>query len=140
MDRTQNSNNTTMQALKRALPKDEELRFRHAVQCTTCLNPDHSTLEYTMRTNSSLCHSRAHIIDQGEYNMLNRLAALIQQIEPRDEQRPEEDRFRSGLNGSDQKTCIDRRNTKEDGMIQMAPRTTIGNDKKNVKVLVCRDS
>ena len=45
-------NNTLMSmgALQRALPKEEELRFRQAVQCTTCLKTSHSTLECTMRT------------------------------------------------------------------------------------------
>mgnify|MGYP000597861148 CR=1 FL=1 len=56
LEMDKNSSLMSMGALQRALPKDEDLRFRHVVQCTTCLNPDHSTIECTMRTHCMICH------------------------------------------------------------------------------------
>ena len=89
MDRLWNSNNMSMEALQKALLTKEELRFRQAVQCTTCLNPGHSTLECTMRMHYALCHSWAHTIDLCEYNLLNPPAASVRQIE----QRTDKDQF-----------------------------------------------
>ena len=66
----------SMGALQRALPKDEDLLFHQAVQCTTCLNPDHSTVECTTRTHCMLCHSRSHTMDRCEYILLNRQATI----------------------------------------------------------------
>ena len=57
--------------LHRALPKEEDLRFRQALQCTTCLNSSHSMVDCTMRTQCMICHSRAHTTDRCEYNLLN---------------------------------------------------------------------
>ena len=79
-------------ALHRALPKEEDLRFRHALQCT-CLNSGHSTVDCTMRTQCMICHSRAHTTDRCEYNLLNRQAAPVRHIEPRHGQESEEERF-----------------------------------------------
>ena len=39
-----------MEALQRALPTDEDLRFRQVIQFTTCLNVGNSALECTMRS------------------------------------------------------------------------------------------
>ena len=86
MDRAQNNNYMAMRALKHALPREEELRFQQAVQCTTCLNPDHSTGECTMRTQCLFCHSKTHTMDRCEYNLLNRLVASVKQIEPREDE------------------------------------------------------
>ena len=59
MDRTQSNNTMTMAALHRSLPAvEEELRFRRAVQCTTCLNTEHSTMECSLRTHCMICHSQ----------------------------------------------------------------------------------
>ena len=77
LEMDKNSSLMLMGDLQRALPKDEDLRFRHVVQCTTCLNPDHSTIECTMRTHCMLCHSRSHTMDQCEYNFLNRQASPV---------------------------------------------------------------
>ena len=63
MDQAQNCNTMMMGTLQRALSKEEELRFWQVVQFTTCLNPDHSTLECTIRMHNALYHSRAHTID-----------------------------------------------------------------------------
>ena len=46
-----------MTSLQNALPTTEETWFRQAVQCTTYLNPDHSTLKCTLRTHYPICHS-----------------------------------------------------------------------------------
>ena len=48
MDSAQTSNRLSMASLQRALPKEEDLRFWQGVQCTTCLNPGHSTVECTI--------------------------------------------------------------------------------------------
>ena len=48
------------------------------IECTTYINPEHSKLECTMRTHCALCHSKAHMIDQCEYNLLT---VPISQIE-----------------------------------------------------------
>ena len=83
-----------MEALQRALPTDEDLRFRQVIQFTTCLNVGNSALECTMRSQCMLCHSRTHTMDHCEYNLLNRQVALVQQIEPRSNQEEEEERWR----------------------------------------------
>ena len=94
MDRAQNGNHLSMRALQQALSTKEDLRFRLGIQCTTCLNPGHSSLECTMRMHCALCHSKAHTIEWCQYNILNRQVALVTQIEPHEERQPEEDRFR----------------------------------------------
>ena len=91
MDKT--SSWLTMGALQRTLPTEEDLRFRRTVQCTTCLNPGHSTIECTMRSQCMLCHSRSHTMDRYEYNLLNRQAALVQHIKTRNNREDEEERF-----------------------------------------------
>ena len=89
-----NSSLMSMGALQGALPKEEDLRFSQAVQCTTCLNSGHSAVDCTMRTQCMIFHSRAHTTDRCEYNLLNRQAAPVRHIEPRNGQDPEEERFR----------------------------------------------
>ena len=84
----------SMGALQRALPKDKDLRFRQAVQCTTCLNLYHSIVDCTMRTHCMICHLRSHTMDRCEYNLLNRQATPVQYIEPPNGQEPDEERFR----------------------------------------------
>ena len=93
MDRLWNSNNMSMEALQKALLTKEELRFRQVVQCTTCLNPEHSTLECRMPTHCSLCHSRAHTMDRYEYRLLNRPVALIIRFEPKEGRSSDDNRF-----------------------------------------------
>ena len=83
----------TMGALQRTLPTEEDLRFRQAIQCTTCLNVGHSAIECTMRTQCMLCHSRAHTMDRCEYNLLNRQAAPVRQIDTRSDREEEEERW-----------------------------------------------
>ena len=39
LDSVQTSQTMSMTALQRAMPTEEEMRFRQDVQCTTCLNP-----------------------------------------------------------------------------------------------------
>ena len=84
----------TLGALQRALPTDEDLRFRQAIQCTTCLNSGHSALECTMRTQCLLCQSKSHTMDRCEYNLLNRQAPPVRQIEPRSSRDEEDERWR----------------------------------------------
>ena len=83
----------SMGALHRGLPKEEDLRFLQALQCTMCLNSGHSTVDCTMRMQCMICHSRGHTTDRCKYNLLNRQAALVWHIEPRHGQEPKE-RFR----------------------------------------------
>ena len=92
MDKT--SSFMSMGMLHRALPKEEELRFRQALQCTTCLNAGHSTVDCNLRTQCMICNSRAHTTDRCEYNLLNRQVAPARHIEPRNNQDPEDYRFR----------------------------------------------
>ena len=80
--------------LQRALPTDEDLRFRQAIQCMTCLNAGHSVLECTMSSQCLLCHSRSHTMERFEYNLLNRQAPPIRKIEPRRDQEEKEERWR----------------------------------------------
>ena len=91
MDKT--SSFLSMGALQRALPKEEDLRFRQALQCTTCLNSGHSTVDCNMRSQCAICNSRAHITSRCEYNLLTRQAAPVRHIEPRNRD-PDEDRPR----------------------------------------------
>ena len=72
----------SMTSLQEALPTTEETRFRQAIQCTTCLNPGHSALECTLQMHCPIFHSRAHTLELCEYNLLNRNAATVRQIEP----------------------------------------------------------
>ena len=44
----------SMSTLRQALPQDEERHFRQAVQCTTCLNTGHSTMECSLRTHCTI--------------------------------------------------------------------------------------
>ena len=59
-----------MSALHHNLPTLEELQFRQVVQCTTCLNTGHSTI----------CHSKAHSVEQCQYNLLNKATTFVRQI------------------------------------------------------------
>ena len=94
LEMDKNSSFMSLGMLHRALLKEEDVRFRQALQCTTCLNSGHSTVDYTMRSQCMICHSRAHTTDRCEYNLLNRQAAPVRHIEPRNDKDPEEDRFR----------------------------------------------
>ena len=80
--RLNSAQSMSMSTLQEALPTAEESRFRQAIQCTTCLNPGHSALECTLRTHCPICHSRAHTLELCEYNLLNRNAASVRQMEP----------------------------------------------------------
>ena len=72
LEMDKNSSFMSLGMLHQALPKEEDLRFRQALQCTTCLNSGHSMVDCTMRTQCMICHSRAHTTDRCEYNLLNR--------------------------------------------------------------------
>ena len=85
MDKTQNGHNMSMMALLKSLPTIEELRFRQAMQCMTYLNPGYSTVKCTLKTQCPICHSKAHTIDQCDYNMLNKAATSVRRIEPEDD-------------------------------------------------------
>ena len=80
--RLDSAQNMSMTSLQNALPTMEETRFWQVVQCTTCLNPIHSTLECTLRTHCPICHSRAHTLELCEYNLLNKNTATVLLIEP----------------------------------------------------------
>ena len=80
MDKTQTGNNMFMMALQKSLPTIEELRFQQAIQCMPCLNRGHSTVECTLRTHCPICHSKAHTMDQCEYNFLNKAASSVRRI------------------------------------------------------------
>ena len=80
--RLDSAQSMSMASLQEALPTTEETRFKQAIQCTTCLNPGHSALECTLRMHCPICHSRAHTLELCEYNLLNRNAATVRQIEP----------------------------------------------------------
>ena len=45
----------------------------------------HSTVECTLKTHCPIFHSKAHIIDQCEYNLLNKAVASVKIIEPQDD-------------------------------------------------------
>ena len=75
----------SMVSLQWSLPRLEELRFPQAIQWTTCLNPGDATIGCTLHTHSLICHSKAHTINQCEYNLLNKVVALIRQIQPWDD-------------------------------------------------------
>ena len=74
MEKTQTSNSMSMLS---DLPTTEELRFRQAIQCTTCFNLWHYTIECTLRTRCPICHSKTHTIDHCEYNLLNKETILV---------------------------------------------------------------
>ena len=69
-------------ALLKHAPKDEDYRFRQAIQCTICLNSGHFGVDCNMRIHCPICHSQAHTLDQCEYNMLNRLTPTVHRMEP----------------------------------------------------------
>ena len=72
----------SMSTLRQALPQDEERQFRQAIQCTVCLNTGHSAVDCNMRSHCPICHSKAHTVEQCEYNMLNRHTAAVRKVEP----------------------------------------------------------
>ena len=82
-----------MSALHHTLPTMEELQFRQAVQCTTCLNTGHSTIECSLRTHCTICHSKAHSVEQCEYNLLNKATAPVRQIFPENGYQDNRNRF-----------------------------------------------
>ena len=61
-----------MTTLTNNLPTLEELRFRQA---------GHSTVECSLRTHCTICHSKAHSVEQCEYNLLNKSTATVRQIQ-----------------------------------------------------------
>ena len=85
LDRAQSM---SMASLQEALPTTEELWFKQAVRCTTCLNLGHSALECTLRMHCPICHSSANTLELYEYNLLNHNAATVRQIEPQTTQTP----------------------------------------------------
>ena len=85
MDRNhKNKKSMDMSALHHNLPTLEELQFRQAVQCTTCLNTGHSTIESNLHTHCTVCHSKAHSVEQCVYNLLNKVTSFLRQIHPED--------------------------------------------------------
>ena len=42
-------------------------------------------IECTLRTHCPIYHSKVHMIVQCEYNLLNKVAALVRQIRPQDD-------------------------------------------------------
>ena len=94
MDRNhKNKKSMDMSALHHNLPTLEELQFRQAVQCTTCLNIGHSTIECSLRTHCTICHSKAHSVEQCEYNFLNKATTPVQQIYPENGYQDNHNRF-----------------------------------------------
>ena len=85
-----------MSALNRTLPTMEELQFRQAVQCTTCLNTGHSTIECSLRTHCTICHSKLHSVEQCEYNLLNKTTAPVRQIFPENGYHNNQNSFNNG--------------------------------------------
>ena len=71
----------SMSSLRQTLPPDEELHFRQAIQCTICLNSGHSAVDCNMRIHCPICHSKTHTVEQCEYNMLNRLTAVVRSVD-----------------------------------------------------------
>ena len=69
-----------MSTLHHTLPTLEELQFQQAIQCTTCLNTGHSTIECSLRTHCTICHSKAHSMEQCDNNLLNKATTPIRQI------------------------------------------------------------
>ena len=74
--RLDSAQSMSMTSLQCALLDEEETSFRKAVQCTTCPNPRHSSLECTLRT---LPHLPLELY---EYNLLNWNTVPVWQIEP----------------------------------------------------------
>ena len=60
--RLDSAQSMSMASLQEALPTTEEMWFKQAEQCTTCLNPGHSALECTLRMHCPICYSRAHTL------------------------------------------------------------------------------
>ena len=84
LDRAHHNNSFSMCTLQTTLPTTEDTRFRQALQCTTCAKSGHLAIDCPLRPHYPICHSRVHIVEQCEYNMLNRTnLVLVQQIEPR---------------------------------------------------------
>ena len=113
----------SMISRQKPLPTTEELRFRQAIQCMTCLNPGQSIVECTLRTHCAICHSNAHTLDHCEYSLLNKVVASVRRIEPqddgqedrnrnktRDDDRPRYDCYRSDRNQRDDYWWDDRYN------------------------------
>ena len=82
MDRMHNNNTMNLSMLHRNLPTLEEFRFRQVVKCTTCLNIGHSTVECSLRTHCTICHSKVYLVKQCEYNQLNKTPAPVREIHP----------------------------------------------------------
>ena len=80
-EKEKSSSSLTMGTLQRALPIDEDLHLRQAIQCMSCLNVGHSALECTMHPQCMFYHSRMHTMDRCEYNLLNRQAPPVWQFE-----------------------------------------------------------
>ena len=82
-----------MSALHHTLPTLEELQFRQAVQCTICLNIGNSTIECSLRTHCAINHSKAHFVEQCEYNLSNKATPSMRQIHPEDFYQDSRNRF-----------------------------------------------
>ena len=94
MDQThKNKKSMDLSALNNNLPTLEESQFRQAVQCTTCLNTGHSTIECTLHTHCTICNSKAHSVEQCEYNLLNNATTSMRQIHPEDSYKDKRSRF-----------------------------------------------
>ena len=72
----------SMNIRQRVLQTEEDTRFHQAIQCSTCVNLNHSSLECTLRCHCPIYHSRAHTLELCEYNLLNRNTGPVRQIEP----------------------------------------------------------
>ena len=81
--------------------------FSKAVQCMTCLNTRHSTMECSLRTHCMICHSKAHSVEQCEYNLLNKTAASVRQIYP-------ENSYQENMNNSTNRSQEDDRYDRRD--------------------------
>ena len=63
------------------------------MQCTTCLKIGHSTIECNLRTRCTICHSKAHFVEQCEYNFLNKATTSVRQIHRKDSYQENKNRF-----------------------------------------------
>ena len=88
-----NKKTMDMSTLHHTVSTLEELQFRQGVQCTTCLNTTHSTIERNLHTHCTICHSKAHSMKQCEYNLLNKATTHVQQIYPENSYQDNLNRF-----------------------------------------------
>ena len=84
----------SMNIRQRVLQTEEDTRFHQAIQCSTCVNLNHSSLECTLRCHCPIYHSRAHTLELCEYNLLNRNRTPVRHIEPQPTPTQSKDRLR----------------------------------------------